>query len=277
MRPGVWPAAGFRTLGICRGCIRNLWREKLETAELKVYLTPDEVKLLEQHAVAWDRSSREFMPCLRDLVLIRVLFHLGCRISEALALEVPDIDFNQRLLKIQHLKTRIQLACPGCKARLGKKFVLCPQCGMKVEQAVARVLEHPRIRILPVDNETLDLLRDYIDRGGPVSRDGKQLLFGINRHRAWQIVTDCAHRAGLHQLVNPETGRIHGVSPHRLRDAFAVNAARHDDSGDGLRLLQEHLGHANIGTTMRYRKVAGRELRDWYDKLWTEEGKPERG
>lgn len=70
--------------------------------------------------------------------------------------------------------------------------------------------------------------------------------------------------------MNPETGRIHGVSPHRLRDAFAVLAVQRDDSTDGIRMLQEQLGHANIGTTMRYRKVAGKELKEWYQKLWEE-------
>ena len=68
--------------------------------------------------------------------------------------------------------------------------------------------------------------------------------------------------------MNPESGKVHGVSPHRLRDAFAVMAVQHDDSTDGVRMLQEHLGHASIGTTMGYRKVAGRELREWYRKLW---------
>jgi len=29
---------------------------------------------------------------------------------------------------------------------------------------------------------------------------------------------------------------------------------KHDGSGDGLRLLQEHLGHANFNTTAKYRK-----------------------
>jgi len=41
-----------------------------------------------------------------------------------------------------------------------------------------------------------------------------------------------------------------------------------DDSGDGLRMLQEHLGHASFNTTAKYRKVAGEELKDWYQKLW---------
>jgi integrase/recombinase XerD len=110
--------------------------------------------------------------------------------------------------------------------------------------------------VLPVDSETLSTLKDYIRRGGPVLRDGKRLIFGVNRHRAWQIVKECAVKAGLPKLVNPETGRVHNVSPSKLRDAFATHAVKLDDSGDGLRLLQEHLGHQSFNTTARYRKVS---------------------
>jgi integrase/recombinase XerD len=112
------------------------------------------------------------------------------------------------------------------------------------------------------------MLEDYIKRGDPVCRNGREVIFGINRHRAWQIVKRCAERAGLPELVNPETGKVHGVSPHRLRDAFAVHAVKVDDSGDGLRLLQEYLGHASFNTTAKYRKIAGLELRQWHNRLW---------
>lgn len=128
------------------------------------------------------------------------------------------------------------------------------------------------MRTLPLDEDTLEMLRDYIIRGDPALREGRRLIFGINRHRAWQVIRDCARRAGLGELVNPETGRQHNVSPHRLRDAFAVHAIKLDDSGDGLRLLQEHLGHASFNTTAKYRKVAGEEHRRWYDRLWGKRG-----
>jgi integrase/recombinase XerD len=139
-----------------------------------------------------------------------------------------------------------------------------------VEEVITQQQEHRRVRTLPLDDDTLELLRDYIRRGGPVPREGKMLIFGINRHRAWQIVSECAERAGLPKLINPETGKVHNVSPHRLRDAFACHAVKLDDSGDGLRLLQEQLGHVSISTTMRYRKVAGKELKEWYRRLWEE-------
>ena len=206
--------------------------------------------------------------CLRDKLLILLLFRLGCRVSEALAMTVDDVDFAQGTVTIQHLKAGIRLSCPQCGARLGKSHTFCPRCGNRVEQALIQEREHRRMRTLPLDGETMKMLEDYVRRSGPVSRDGKRLIFGVNRHRAWQIVTDCADKAGLGELVNPETGKVHNVSPHRLRDAFAVHAVKLDDSGDGLRLLQEHLGHQSFNTTARYRKVAGEEHREWYDKLW---------
>ena len=225
---------------------------------MKTYLELEELELLELSATN-----------PRDRLLIRLLFRLGCRVSEALALKVSDIDFEQGTVTILHLKTRIRLSCPKCKARLGRRHQFCPECGEEVNKARKRQQEHRRIRTLPVDRDTLEMLRDHIDSNRVTSYDDSALLFGLNRHRAWQIIRDCAGRAGLPDLVNPETGRVRGVSPHRLRDAFSVHAMKLDDSGDALRLLQEHLGHASFNTTAKYRKVAGEEHRKWYESLWS--------
>jgi len=226
---------------------------------VKAYLEPREVEQLEKAAT-----------CIRDKVLIRLLFRLGCRISEALSLRVQDIDLCQGTVTILHLKSRLKLSCPHCQARLGKSHHFCPRCGSEVAEPVARAQESQKRRTLFLNAETLEMLRDFIQRD-----ETKGLIFGINRHRAWQIIRDCAEKAGLPSLVNPETGKVHNVSPHKLRDAFAVHAIKVDDSGDGLRLLQEHLGHVSFNTTAKYRKVAGQELKDWYNKLWKKEVKPD--
>ena len=223
---------------------------------MKAYLEPSEVGKLEKAATY-----------LRDKLLIRLLFRLGCRISEALALKTEDIDFEQGTVTIEHLKARVKLCCPKCGTRLGKSHRFCPVCRHSVEKAISEEKEHRRVRTLPIDSDTLEMLVDFIRRDKT-----KGLIFGINRHRAWQIVRDCADRAGLPPLVNPETGRVHNVSPHRLRDALAVHAVKLDDSGDGLRLLQEHLGHASFNTTAKYRKISGKEHKEWYQKLWEEKG-----
>jgi integrase/recombinase XerD len=227
---------------------------------MKAYVEPHEVTLMEKAATN-----------LRDRLLVSLLFHLGCRISEALSLRVDDIDFVQGTVRIEHLKARVNLACPTCGARLGKSHSFCPKCGAKVAATIIKEQQHRRVRVLPLDRDTSKMLEDFIKRGGSVNRNGKRLIFGINRHRGWQVVTACARSAGLPKLVNPDTGKIHNVSPHRLRDAFAVHAVKLNDSGDGLRLLQQHLGHTSFNTTAKYRKVAGEELRDWYDQLWSKE------
>lgn len=226
---------------------------------MKAYLEPEEIDKLERTA--------EF---LRDKLLIRLLWRLGCRVSEVLGITVENIDFKQETVTIEHLKARIKLSCPECGTGLGKMHKFCPVCGLKVEKAVAQEKAHRRYRSIPVDKDTLDLLKEYIKRGGAVSKNGKRIIFDLTRHRAWQIIRDCADKAGLPQLVNAESGKEHGVSPHKLRDAFAVHAVKLDDSGDGLRLLQEHLGHQSIVTTMKYRKVSGEEQKEWYEKLWSQ-------
>jgi integrase/recombinase XerD len=222
---------------------------------VKACLEPSEIQKLEEAA--------EF---LRDKLLIRLLFHLGCRVSEALGIKTSDIDFNQGLVTIQHLKQRIRFSCPECGARLGKGHRFCPACGHKVEKAVTDEKEHRKFRVLPLDEETLKMLQEYLARGGANAKT--KLIFDLSRHRAWQIVKESAVRARLPRLINPESGKVHNVSPHKLRDAFAVHAVKLNDSGDGLRLLQEHLGHQSITTTMRYRKVSGEEQKEWYGRLW---------
>ena len=68
----------------------------------KAYLEAEEVKRLEQAA--------EY---LRDKLLIRLLFRLGCRISEALAISPGDIDFTRGTVTIEHLKECLTQSTPS--------------------------------------------------------------------------------------------------------------------------------------------------------------------
>ncbi len=204
-----------------------------------------------------------------------MLNRLGCRISEAVGVRIGDIDFERKTVRIEHLKTRLSASCPKCGARLGRRHLFCPGCGDRVESVVKKAREHRRLRELPLDGETMKELRDYVHSGGPVEKNGRILLFGFGRHPGWQIVRGCAERAGLPDLVNPETGRMRGVSPHRLRDAFATIAMKCDPSVEGTRMLQEQLGHASFNTTAKYRKVAEDEHRKWYQRVWDGAQKPD--
>ncbi|MBA7674722.1 hypothetical protein ES703_82944 [subsurface metagenome] len=95
----------------------------------KAYLEADEVEILEKAATN-----------LRDRLLIRLLFHLGCRVSEALGITVEDIDLAAGTVTIEHLKTRMKLSCPHCGARLGRSHIYCPECGERVEKMVANIV-----------------------------------------------------------------------------------------------------------------------------------------
>lgn len=223
----------------------------------QAYLEPKEVELLEEAALTQ-----------RDRLLIRVLYRLGCRVSEGLGITVENIDFRLGTVTITHLKTRINFSCPQCNQHLSRSHSYCPKCGKQIEGAIQAAQQRHRMRVIPIDEDTLRMLEGYLHQYGSVGKENKNLIFGINRHRAWQIVSDCARRAGFSELINCDTGRAHKVSPHRLRDAFAVNAIKHDDTGDGMRLLQQHLGHSSFNTTARYRKISGDEQKAWYRKIW---------
>ena len=69
---------------------------------MKAYLEPVEVEQLEQAA--------EY---LRDKLLVRLLFRLGCRISEVLGIGVDDVSFSQGTVTIEHLKVRVKFPVPS--------------------------------------------------------------------------------------------------------------------------------------------------------------------
>jgi integrase/recombinase XerD len=72
---------------------------------VKTYLEPEEIDLMEKAATN-----------IRDRLLIRLLFRLGCRISESLAITVQDIDLQQSTVTIEHLKGcwKQSTHLPGC-------------------------------------------------------------------------------------------------------------------------------------------------------------------
>ena len=208
----------------------------------------------------------------RDFLLIDLLFRLGCRISELLPLTVSQIDFKNDFVTLQLLKQRLRLACPHCDSRLSRSSKFCQACGRAVQDAVQKALEVKTMRRLPLDRETMGWLKKFIDAGGP-GKDGR--LFPIAYRTAYYHVTKAARKARLPWLVDPRTGRLRNISPHRLRDAFATMALQSDDSVDSVRMLQERLGHKDYTTTLKYFKVSGKEQKDWYNKLFKKQ-KPEK-
>jgi integrase/recombinase XerD len=107
-----------------------------------------------------------------------------------------------------------------------------------------------RERIVPIGSPAQACLERYLRELRPeladAGRDEGRLVLSrtgrpLERVAVWQIVRRVAERAGL--------GHVH---PHMLRHSFATHLLV---GGADLRVVQELLGHADIGTTQVYTHV----------------------
>jgi integrase/recombinase XerD len=150
---------------------------------------------------------------LRDRAMLHLLYATGMRVSELVTLDLNDLDFE-----------RAAVRCVG------------------------RGL---RVRNLPVDQRSLIVLRDYLERGRPqLLRPGAPTSALFLNHRGQRLT-----RQGfwlIMKAVARESGVTSEVTPHTLRHSFAAHKL-----SDGLALpkLRELLGHANISTTQIYTQV----------------------
>jgi integrase/recombinase XerD len=210
--------------------------------EIKGYLEPEQLERLITAATN-----------PRDKALVAVLAKAGIRISEAVQIEVSNIDFERAVLTIVHLKERSKLKCPHCGEGLGKKHMFCPGCGSKVDQAIREKVEQRRQRMIPVDHDTLRLLDEYLKWRRKFLYCGP-LVFPFTRQRGWQIIEKLGRRVG-----------IKGLHPHSLRHLLATTWVA---KGLDTKKLQILLGHASIATTMEYVDSNFEQLRSEYQKLW---------
>ena len=165
---------------------------------------------------------------VRDAALLELLYGTGIRISEAVALDVDDVD---RLVRREAAER-----APGLRV-LGK--------GGKE-------------RIVPVGSYARAALDAYLVRGRPVLTApgrGNRALFvntrggRLSRQSAWAVLRSVAEKAGI----------TTDVSPHTLRHSYATHLL---DGGADIRVVQELLGHASVTTTQIYTLVTIEHLRE---------------
>ncbi|KZB79885.1 site-specific tyrosine recombinase XerD [Amycolatopsis regifaucium] len=121
---------------------------------------------------------------LRDRALLELLYSTGARISEAVGLDVDDIDDTERTVLLD--------------GKGGKQ------------------------RIVPIGRPALEAVHAYLVRARPVLAThgrGTPAMFlnargsRLSRQSAWQVLKDTAEVAGI----------TAGVSPHTLRHSFATH------------------------------------------------------
>jgi integrase/recombinase XerD len=117
-------------------------------------------------------------------------------------------------------------------------------------------------RVVPVGRQAVAALRRYLEAGRPklVTSRSPAAVFLTKRGTPFAAVTMWLR---IKQRVR-RAGLARNVTPHMLRHSFATHLLEH---GADLRVIQELLGHANIGTTEVYTHVTGSHLRDVHRKF----------
>jgi integrase/recombinase XerD len=159
---------------------------------------------------------------LRDRALLEVLYGTGARISEAVGLDVDDLD---------RVEATVLLRGKGGKDRL-------VPIGSYALAAVDAYLTRSRPELAAVGTS---------DRAGALflnARGGR-----LSRQSAWTVLVRAADRAGV----------TRDVSPHTLRHSFATHLL---EGGADVRVVQELLGHASVTTTQIYTLVTVDSLRE---------------
>jgi len=173
----------------------------------------------------------------RDALLVRIPWRTGIRVSELIGIKVSDIDFDNRAIAIKVQKMR---------KRDGKTI--------------------ERRRVIPIDQGTLDMVREYLEwrKRFPYKGD---LLFPITRQRVDQIFWKLGRRAGIKEIGDPAVSQHRKLHPHHLRHSFAIHCIKR---GMSIERLQKILGHQSPTTTSVYLQYSVADLHEDYDKVWEE-------
>lgn len=149
-------------------------------------------------------------------------------------------------------------------------------CGLRVSECVnlqiKQINEQERLvkvigkgkkeRIIPIREIAIEAINNYIknirnkhlvvDKNFIfLNKKGKQ----ISRQDLYNIIVKYAKMANIEKKIHP----------HTLRHTFATNLL---DNGADLRVVQEMLGHTNIGTTQIYTHITPKTIVKSYDLYW---------
>ena len=164
----------------------------------------------------------------RDRAILEFLYATGIRVGELVSLNLRDIDFRERLVRVT---------------------------GKRKKQ-----------RIVPFGEPALQALMHYLEESRPVflagcppaERDDQAVFL---HRRGGRLTTRSVGRM-IDKYIR-QCADVHNISPHGLRHTFATHLL---DSGADLRDIQELLGHARLSTTQIYTQVSMEKMIDVYSR-----------
>ena len=165
---------------------------------------------------------------LRNRAMLEVFYSSGLRLSELAGLNLIDLDFNQKLVKVRGK---------------GRKERIVP-VGEPALKAVGAYLE----KVVQIRKDA-DADADVFNKPLFVNARGKR----ITARSIARIVNEVTDKSGI--------GRK--ISPHALRHSFATHLL---NAGADLRSIQELLGHESLSTTQKYTAVNISRMMEVYDK-----------
>lgn len=155
----------------------------------------------------------------RDRSILEVLYATGMRVSELVGWKLGDLDLEEGICIVFGKGAKERMVPLGAPAR----------------RALRRYLGEVRPQLERGRGQGRVFLNH---RGRPLSRVA-----------IWNLVKECAERAGVRQKV----------SPHTLRHSFATHLL---EGGADLAAVQELLGHVDISTTQIYTHIDREYLRE---------------
>lgn len=224
-----------RKLASLRTFFQFLLREGvLETNPAKLVATPKIARKLPNHLSIEDAIRFIETPDLatdlgkRDRAILEFIYATGMRVGELVTLNLKDIDFREKLVRVT---------------------------GKRKKQ-----------RILPFGDPALQSLMFYLSETRPIflencpeiERDEHAVFLN---YQGTRITTRSVGR--MVDKYIKLCADIPDISPHSLRHSFATHLL---DQGADLRDIQELLGHARLSTTQIYTQVSMEKLIEVYDR-----------
>jgi len=223
-----------RKLAALRTFFQFLVREEvIESNPAKLVATPRKEKKLPVHLSIEDAVRFIETPDAdtdfgkRDRAILELLYATGIRVAELVNINLRDIDFKNKLLRVFGKRRKERIVPFG--------------------EPAAKALE-----------EYLSVREKFLLNAPATKRDAQPLILN---YQGTRMSTRSVGRL-VEKYIRLCAG-IHDISPHALRHSFATHLL---DSGADLRDIQELLGHARLSTTQIYTHVSMEKLIEVYDK-----------
>lgn len=226
----------------------------------------------EDHLISYLSYLREegYKPSsiVRATVTLRVFFRFlkksidsvfeGMKVWQLIPEVLSETEMKQLLMACENLRDRAiveMLYATGIRVS-----ELCDLNLLDVGDRDVRVVgKGSKERIVPIAPRSIDVIDAYLISRPDMKKDQVPLFVSkkgkrLDRTAVWRIVREVARRAGIKA----------NIGPHTLRHSYATHLL---ENGADLRVIQELLGHADVGTTERYTHISKNRVRSSFDQF----------